>query len=1483
MSHKIPVTPLPSSGIAQFSITADVGSITVSGAFSLLGNGVCSTFTSGSSAVYVTGTAGSTSLLINADIGQAAPSGGILNFTAPTVSNNFATISGTGNTITVTTTLVPTSLGGTGRNSLLQYGLLYGDGSNPVGLVVPGTNGQVLLGSTLGPPKFSTITSTGGTLSFTPGPNSLNIEASLFGSSFFNPLQPGNGGTGRTVLTSHGVIIGEGSNAVNVTPAGTNGQALIAATGQDPKFSTISSTGNTISFTFGPNTLAMDINWSKSSFFLPLPVSDGGTGRTVLTSHGVLIGEGSNPVNVTAPGTNGQVLIASTNGDPAFATIASNTLTFHFSPNSLNIDVNFAKVSFSSNIFPVSDGGTGLTILTAYGVLVGEGSLNVQGIAAGTDGQAFLGSSTGDPAFSTITSTGGTLTFSFGHHSLNIDVNFQSTFFYPLNPGSGGSGQTVLTSHGVLIGEGSLEVHVAPAGTNGQAFLASSTGDPQFATITSTGGTLTFSFGPNSLNIDINFQSTLFSPLNPGSGGTGQTVLTAYGILIGEGSNAVHVTPPGTNGQVLIAATNADPQFSTITSTGNTLTFSFGVNALNMDINLSSLSFFRIFTVGSGGTGRTALTTYGVLVGEGSKQINAILPGTDGQVLLAATGADPKFATITSSGLTLTFAFGPNFLSIDAVNTTGLAFVANSGIAIPSGGILNVLGDDPLTTVGSASVLAIKVSTNGSFFNPLQPGDGGLGQTILTTYGVLIGEGSLGVNVTAAGTDGQTLIAATGADPLFATITSLQNTLSFVTGHNSLNLDVNLSGIPIFNPLPPSNGGTGQTVLTAYGVLIGEGSNDVHVTAAGTNGQTLIAATGADPQFSTISSTGNTINFTAGPSSLNIDVNLSALSLFSPLPVSQGGLGSTLLTIYGVLIGEGSLEVHAAAPGTDGQAFLAATGADPAFSTITSFGNTLTFTFGHHSLNIEANLSSLGSTVLPVINGSTGRSLLTAYGVLIGEGSNPVDVTAAGTDGQVLISATGADPAFTTITSIGGTLSFTFGHNSLNFNVNLNNSFFNPISPGIGGTGVTLLTTYGVLIGEGSLDVNVTAAGTNGQGLIAATGADPSFSTITSPLGTLNFKAGPNSLNIDINLSNSFLIPLPVPVGGTGEAFLTANGVLIGEGTLPINATAAGTDGQTLIASSAGDPAFATISSVGGTLVFTAGHNALNMDVNPASLPSPLTVPSGGTGLTAITPPYAVLCAGANPTDAVLTVSPIGTVGQVLTSNGPLALPSFQNTIAPIGFNQINIQTFTSNGTYTPTPGLLYCTIQCVGGGGGGGSIPSSTQYGMGGGGGGGGYAQGTFSAAAIGASRPVVIGAGGAAGSAGNSTYIGTSFGTAILAATGGGPGLFQAFTVQGVALGGAAGVGSLGNVNSPGQEGSLGWGIYDAGEQIAATGGAGGNSYFASGGGQVASDASPAPGLNGTGFGAGGGGAATVFSLGSIIPGGAGVSGAVYITEYI
>jgi len=66
--------------------------------------------------------------------------------------------------------------------------------------------------------------------------------------------------------------------------------------------------------------------------------------------------------------------------------------------------------------------------------------------------------------------------------------------------------------------------------------------------------------------------------------------------------------------------------------------------------------------------------------------------------------------------------------------------------------------------------------------------------------------------------------------------------------------------------------------------------------------------------------------------------------------------------------------------------------------------------------------------------------------------------------------------------------------------------------------------------------------------------------------------------------------------------------------------------------------------------------------VNPQTITLPLPVSDGGTGRTSATA-YGVLCGGTTSTGAQQSIASVGTSGQVLTSNGAGALPTFQSII----------------------------------------------------------------------------------------------------------------------------------------------------------------------------------------------------------------------------
>ena len=282
-----------------------------------------------------------------------------------------------------------------------------------------------------------------------------------------------------------------------------------------------------------------------------------------------------------------------------------------------------------------------------------------------------------------------------------------------------------------------------------------------------------------------------------------------------------------------------------------------------------------------------------------------------------------------------------------------------------------------------------------------------------------------------------------------------------------------------------------------------------------------------------------------------------------------------------------------------------------------------------------------------------------------------------------------------------------------------------------------------------------------------------------------------------------------------------------------------------------------------------------------------LAVPRGGTGLATATA-YAVLCGGTTSTGAFQNVASVGTSGQVLTSNGAGALPTFQPAAGGGGGGLLDIQKFTASGTYTPTAGMVNCIIECVGGGAGGCSITGQANYCyVSGGGGSGGYSRKLATASDIGASKPVTIGAGGTGGAypgsfggnpgnPGGDTSIGSlciAHGAPAQVTTGAGGGW------QPAGAGAAAGTGDLAMPGSPGGPGA--WATSTAANLAP---GFGGSSYF--GGGAVSPLIAPSSGgytlaNNATGYGSGGSGGVDNNSAAGV-SGGNGSAGIVIITEY-
>lgn len=261
-------------------------------------------------------------------------------------------------------------------------------------------------------------------------------------------------------------------------------------------------------------------------------------------------------------------------------------------------------------------------------------------------------------------------------------------------------------------------------------------------------------------------------------------------------------------------------------------------------------------------------------------------------------------------------------------------------------------------------------------------------------------------------------------------------------------------------------------------------------------------------------------------------------------------------------------------------------------------------------------------------------------------------------------------------------------------------------------------------------------------------------------------------------------------------------------------------------------------------------------------------------------------------TGVINSVAPpaVAIIPTIYTSAGASANPAFTLPTG-ITFSVVH-QVFSSSGTYTPTSGMVYCLIECIGAGGGGGGSAGSNSTSINGAasGGGGEYACGIFSSATIGASKSVTIGAAGTAGAnTGTSGGTGgtTSVGSTNISAVGGGGGTGNSSANTAVAVaGGIGGTGGTGgDYRMPGTCGVPTFGIYSSvAPSLIIRSDLSGNSFYGVGGitGSGTVGAQRPAGNPGFQYGVGGSGGVCGDTT-NTAAGAVGFKGVVIITEYV
>ena len=268
--------------------------------------------------------------------------------------------------------------------------------------------------------------------------------------------------------------------------------------------------------------------------------------------------------------------------------------------------------------------------------------------------------------------------------------------------------------------------------------------------------------------------------------------------------------------------------------------------------------------------------------------------------------------------------------------------------------------------------------------------------------------------------------------------------------------------------------------------------------------------------------------------------------------------------------------------------------------------------------------------------------------------------------------------------------------------------------------------------------------------------------------------------------------------------------------------TSPGTAGNILTSTGTGWQSSAATTFV-SSVTATSPLSSSGGNTPDISIGSTIPVNLGGSGVASHTA-YALLAGGTTSTGAVQSLAGVGTSGQVLTSNGAGALPTFQTfTASPIATTVY--KTTAGSGTFTIPTGITTVKVTVVSGGAGGARSAD-------GGGGGGGVAIKTLTGLTPGNTLAYYVGYGQTNTENNESTV---SSGTQSITTISGGVGIRPADNSSG---GGAGGTASGGDLNIPGQKGGD-------------NGNPGGNSLFGWGGTYGYSSG------NATGYGGGGAGA--------------------------
>ena len=418
------------------------------------------------------------------------------------------------------------------------------------------------------------------------------------------------------------------------------------------------------------------------------------------------------------------------------------------------------------------------------------------------------------------------------------------------------------------------------------------------------------------------------------------------------------------------------PTFWGTTGTVTNLTSS------NVSITGGTITGITDLTVSDGGTGASTLLDHGVLVGSGTDAITALTVGTNGQLLVGSTGADPVFATLNcANGLTCATGAGTLQVDFDGGDSPG--------------GSLGGTWASP--TIDDLFILNTGDVGTGSYTFP----------NASTTYLTVATNGWVNGNaIISNATGNQTQLAAfSGTNTITPTSTigmGMVSGLGTMASQNSNNVSITGGSITGITDLTVADGGTGASTLTGF--LYGNGTSPITgTTTPFFTGFSTVNASTTNLTATNFWATNGTIanastTYATLPTFWSTTGTIGTLNLTNALTAANGGTGATTLT--GLLQGNGTSAITAIT-GTAGQIpYYNGTNTLLATSTIfLSTASNVGIGTTAPGTKLQISETSSGAVTTPLLLTSNGQSV-DGSGVAIG--FSPFDESVAITTAKII-------------------------------------------------------------------------------------------------------------------------------------------------------------------------------------------------------------------------------------------------------------------------------------------------------------------------------------------------------------------------------------------------------------------------------------------------------------------------------------------------